>query len=70
MREEDTMGTDKEKTQSSCWCTALLGVAVIVFAWWKVSWGAVALTVLGAAVILKAVIPGCCCRDKTCKTGS
>jgi len=45
---------------------AILGALVIVFAWWQVSWGAIALTVLGALIIIKDLIGQCCCSDKTC----
>lgn len=47
-----------------CICTAVLGVLVIVFAWWQLSWGQIALTVLGALVILKGLINKCCCGEK------
>lgn len=49
-----------------CFCMAILGALVIVFAWWQVSWGAIALTVLGALIIIKDLIGQCCCSDKTC----
>jgi hypothetical protein len=56
-----------------CCCTALLGALVILFAWWKVTWGAIALTVLGVAIILKELIRCCCCssacKPKTDQTG-
>ncbi len=57
----------KENKTKPCCCSAILGALVIVFAWWKVSWGAIALTILGAALILKEVIDRCCCKGKVCK---
>ncbi len=65
-----------ENKKMPCCCGALLGVLVIVFAWWKVAWGGVALTVLGALIVIKELIGQCCCSSKTCppktdsKTGS
>lgn len=52
--------------RSWCWCTALVGVLVIVLAWWKVRWGSIGLTVLGTIIILKEVISKCC--KSGCKT--
>ena len=42
---------------------AIIGVLVILFAWWKVAWGAIALTILGVAIILKELISKCCCSS-------
>jgi hypothetical protein len=56
-----------KEEKKCCCCSALLGVLVIAFAWWKVSWGAIALTVLGVVIILKEVISKCCCKS-ACKT--
>ncbi|MFA7001821.1 MAG: hypothetical protein WC352_06730 [Candidatus Omnitrophota bacterium] len=56
----------KKSQKKPCCCGAVLGVLVIVFAWWKISWAAIALTVLGAAVIAKEIIGSCCCKDKSC----
>ena len=54
--------TAKQEVKSKpCCCTALVGVLVIVFAWWPVSWGAIALTVLGVVIIAKEWIRRCCC---------
>ena len=53
-----------DKKLETCWCTILMGILVIVFAWWKVSWGAIALTVLGAAVIVKGIVGKCCCSSE------
>ena len=52
-----------------CWCCMLLGVLVIVFAWIDVSWGAIALTVLGAAVVVRGLINNCCCSTAAKKEG-
>jgi len=46
-----------------CFCTILLGVAVIVFTWWRFSWSDIALTVLGALVIVKGIVNSCCCSS-------
>lgn len=68
---ENTGKPAEEKSKSCCCCcTTLLGALVIVFAWWHVSWAGIALTVLGAAVILKGLISQCCCTGKTCSTKS
>ncbi len=47
-----------------CVCTIILGALVILFAWLDVSWGRIALTVLGGLVILKGLINRCCCGEK------
>jgi hypothetical protein len=65
---ENTEKPVEEKKKPCCCCTVLLGALVIVFAWWKITWGAVALTVLGVAIILKELISQCCCADKACKS--
>ncbi|MBI4711097.1 MAG: hypothetical protein HY767_01335 [Candidatus Omnitrophica bacterium] len=61
--------TKPEVKTKPCCCSAFLGVLVIVFAWWQVSWGAIALTVLGVMIILKEVISRCCCSS-VCKPKS
>ena len=54
--------TSKQETKTKpCCCMALVGILVILFAWWKVSWGAIALTILGVVIILKEWIYRCCC---------
>jgi hypothetical protein len=59
----------EEKKMSCCFCTIVLGVLIIVFAWWKLSWAPIALTILGVLVIVKGVVNKCCCQDsKACKT--
>ncbi len=57
------MEEQKQNKPKPCYCTAVLGALVIVFAWWQVSWGAIALTVLGAVIIVKTFIGSCCCAD-------
>ena len=53
---------------ASCFCTIFIGIAIIVFAWWKLSWAPIALTVLGVLVILKGIINKCCCsKDDACQ---
>ena len=48
-----------------CGCRLVLPVLVIVFAWWQVSWGSIALTVIGALLVLMALCGGkCCCAKK------
>lgn len=59
-----------EKKWCPCICTAIMGVLVIVFAWWQVPWGRIALTILGALVILKGIINKCCCEKFTSCCGS
>ena len=59
--EETTKQETKEK--SCCCCTVVPGVLVIVFAWWQVRWGSMALTILGIMIILKEVISKCCCKS-------
>ena len=53
--------TTKQEAKKSCYCTAVIGVAVIVLAWWQPSWGALALTVLGAILIIKDIKGKCGC---------
>lgn len=49
-----------------CFCRAILAVLVIFFAWWQVSWGQIALTVLGALLAIMALTGNkCCCSPKT-----
>ncbi len=58
----------EKKEMNCCYCTALFGILIIVFAWWNVSWAPIALTVLGVLVLLKGIINKCCCSEKVCKT--
>jgi hypothetical protein len=48
---------------SPCCCGILLGILVIVFAWWDVSWANIALTVLGILLVIKALFGACCCKS-------
>lgn len=47
---------------SRCCCGCILGILVIVFAWWQVSWAAYALTVLGVVIAIKSLCGICCCE--------
>ena len=50
---------------STCYCRIILAALVIVFAWWQPSWGSIALTVIGALlVILGFKGDFCCCKSK------
>ena len=61
------MEETKVEKKKCCCCTATMGILVIVLAWCPVSWGAIALTVIGVLLIVKELV-GCCCRGKVCKT--
>jgi hypothetical protein len=52
----------KQETKT-CYCTAVIGAVVIVLAWWHVSWGAIALTILGIMLIIKDVRGKCGCAS-------
>jgi len=47
-----------------CFCRSILSILVIVFAWWAVSWGQIALTVIGALLLILSLSGVCCCRSK------
>jgi len=47
-----------------CWCRFILAILVIVFAWWHVSWGYIALTIIGVLLAILALVGWCCCRPK------
>ena len=47
---------------SWCICRFVLAVLVIVFAWWAVPWGNIALTIIGALLVILA-LTGWCCRN-------
>jgi hypothetical protein len=55
---------DTMERQKPCYCGALLGVAVIVFAWWHVAWAPYVLTAAGAIIALKELSGLCCCGTK------
>lgn len=59
---------EQKADKKPCCCSVVLGVLVIVFAWWKVSFAAIALTILGVAVIARELVSICCCKGKVCKT--
>jgi len=43
----------------------MLALLVIVFAWWNVSWSAIALTVIGVVLAIMALSGNkCCCKSK------
>ena len=47
-----------------CLCRFILAALVIVFAWWNVSWGNIALTIIGALLVLLALNRNFCCMAK------
>ena len=48
-----------------CYCRIILAALVIVFAWLNVSWANIALTVIGALLVILALKNDfCCCRSK------
>ena len=50
---------------SFCLCRFILAALVIVFAWWHVSWGNIALTIIGALLAIMALKSDfCCCTSK------
>ena len=49
-----------------CYCKIILGALVIVFAWWTVDWANIALTVIGAVIVVMALLGRCCCKSKEC----
>ena len=55
---------NEEMDMSRCWCRFVLAVLVIVFAWWRVSWANIALTVLGGLLAVLALVGTCCCASK------
>lgn len=48
---------------SRCWCEVVLAVLVIIFAWVDASWASIVLTILGALLVIKALIGKCCCAE-------
>ena len=52
----------------ACYCRLILALLVIVFAWWNVSWAAIALTVIGAILAIMALkYDTCCCCKSKCE---
>jgi len=47
-----------------CWCRIILSAGVILFAWARVSWGNIALTVIGALLLILSISGKCCCDSK------
>ena len=52
---------------SRCWCGVVLAILVIVFAWVDASWARIVLTILGALLVIKAVVGKCCCEEMMAK---
>ena len=48
---------------SRCWCGIVLAILVIVFAWVDASWARIVLTILGALLVIKALVGKCCCAE-------
>ena len=44
-------------------CTIIMGILVIILAWWKVGWGAIVLTVIGALLIIHGFMNRCRCGE-------
>lgn len=53
-----------EKKWAPCFCTILLGIAVIVFTYMQATWATTALYIAGGLVVLKGLIGACCCNFK------
>lgn len=47
-----------------CFCRLILAILVIVLAWWNPSFAKIALTVIGALLVIFALTGGCCCKSK------
>ena len=47
-----------------CFCRFVLAALVIVFAWLHVSWAHIALTIIGALLVLLALNRNFCCMAK------
>ena len=45
-----------------CFCRTVLAILVIVFAWINVSWANIALTIIGALLVILSLTGVCCCR--------
>ncbi len=44
-----------------CACMIVLGLLVIVFAWWNIRWSPIILTLLGAVTMIRGLVNQCCC---------
>jgi hypothetical protein len=53
-----------EGKMAFCFCRFLLAALVIVFAWLNVEWGKIALTVIGALLVILALKRDFCCMAK------
>jgi hypothetical protein len=53
--------SDDQTKPTRCVCRFVLAILVIVFAWLKVSWAPIALTILGVLLALAAICGCCCC---------
>ena len=49
---------------SFCLCRFILAALVIVFAWWDVEWANIALTIIGALLVILAFKKDFCCMAK------
>ena len=56
--------SETETKVPRCTCRAVLAALVIVFAWVKVSWAPIALTILGALLVAHSLAGVCCCAAK------
>ena len=52
-----------ETKKSPCCCRALLAILVIVFAWLPGGWTKIALTIVGALLVILALGGTCCCAS-------
>ncbi len=68
--DKDTQTQSATQKVVPCACTAVLGALVIVFAWWDVRWSAIALTILGALIIIRGLVNQCCCSSAACSSAS
>jgi hypothetical protein len=54
----------EEKKYTPCFCTAILGLVIILLAWWDFNWSGIALTIIGVIIIAKGLVNQCCCNPK------
>ena len=57
----------KGNKMSRCWCNVVLAILVIVFAWVAAPWTKIALTIVGALLVLKGLGGKCCCEEMMAK---